>query len=280
MPESTVPLPTPSAPVASLATGGDQIASSVNSNSWPERCTLAELARILTMMYGGQAPSESSLKKWSSSGVFNGCVVVEPLTEQQALPSFTREALLRPRRAGRPGHCLDTGMALEKVYEQWPHLTETAPDKVLQLAVARVSDHLQGVMKSLVPAAAATTAPGPTPSGVTALPPAAASPLAVAASPAAGASETQLDRIERLVDALVVEVAVIKREMAQVSSPRNNLLTKLDDAVTRAQQALASGTRGTGGDPLAEAKRERDMGVLKGMMGEILGRLETLGAKS
>lgn len=273
MPESTAPGLPLDAHVDTAAKSLDQVASVVTGNSWPERCSLAELARILTLMYGAKAPTESSLKKWSVTGVFKDCLSPEPLTEQQALPSFTREALMRPRRSGRPGLCLNTDKALDKVYEQWPHLADSTPNAVFQLAVAQASDRLKEAMLSFAPA----VAPQPhAPSSPPLVPQVAAAPSQVrpVGVPATASEESQLDRIERLVSSFHAELASVKRELAQISSPRNNLLTKLDDAVLRFQQVLTSGARGTGGsDPLVEAKRDRDMGVLKGMLSEILDHL-------
>lgn len=273
MTETSTPAKPPQIPVDTEAQSDPSPSGVGTSNSWPARCSLAELARILTLMYGPQAPTESSLKKWSVIGVFDSCLAPEPLTEQQTLPSFTREALMRPRRVGRPGLCLDTEKALGKVYEQWPHLADSTPNAVFQLAVAQVSDRLQEAMLRTLPSPAAPQPADAAPAPASSAPTTPSAPIAVGA-PLAGGGESQMDRIERLVNSLAEEMVAIRREMAQISSPRNNLLTKLDDAVMRAQQVLSSGTRGAGGsDPLVEAKRDRDMGVLKSMLSDILSRL-------
>ncbi|VTU43935.1 hypothetical protein [Variovorax sp. RA8] len=64
----------------------------------------------------------------------------------------------------------------------------------------------------------------------------------------------------------------LKRELVQFTALRNNLITRLDDAVARAQEAIAAvgGRAAPGPDPLVEARRDRDMGVVKSMLGEIL----------
>lgn len=85
-----------------------------------------------------------------------------------------------------------------------------------------------------------------------------------------------LQKIEVQLSALQEEVVAVKRELAQFSALRNNLITRLDDAVARAQEALAGRTSGPGPDPLVEARRDRDMGILKSMMGEILETLERI----
>ncbi len=109
---------------------------------WPPFCSLAELARMLTMMHGNQAPTESSLKKWSAAGEFDRCVATDQSAAASPEPrAFTREDLLRRgKRAGRPGLRLDTRAAIARVYELWPHLTDTGSQAVLDLAVARVAE--------------------------------------------------------------------------------------------------------------------------------------------
>ena len=81
---------------------------------------------------------------------------------------------------------------------------------------------------------------------------------------------------------LAQEMAAVRREMAQFSALRNNLITRLDDVVERARNGLeVAGPAGSGGaDPLVEARRDRDMGLMKSTLSEILAtlqRLETAG---
>ncbi|MBS0454075.1 MAG: hypothetical protein JSS14_22460 [Proteobacteria bacterium] len=234
--------------------------------SWPPFTTLAELARILTLMHGAHAPTESSLKKWNLNGVFADCQVTEAdlASVSAGLPSssFTREALLRPRRAGRPGLMLDTRRAIGKVHEQWPHLANSSPQAVLDLAVAQTADRLQEAVKALVPIAAPAAAAGPA-AGAPSVPDALLAKI-----------ERRLDQLDQLHE----EVVALRREIAQFSALRNNLITKMDDAVLRAQEALSGNVaRAAGGiDPLVEARRDRDMGVLKSTMSEILETLRTL----
>ena len=74
-------------------------------------------------------------------------------------------------------------------------------------------------------------------------------------------------------------MAALKREVAQFGALRNNLITRLDDAVARAKEALASGVPGGGSiDPLVEARRDRDMGVIKSTLAEILSALQRIEA--
>src|SRR5437868_6003715 len=98
-----------------------------SGRGWPPYCSLAELARIMTMVHGHQAPTESSLKKWSAGGEFNSCIVKDSAGLDPApVPAFTREALMRGRtRGGRPGLRLDTRRAITRIYELWPHLADT-----------------------------------------------------------------------------------------------------------------------------------------------------------
>lgn len=232
-----------------------------SGRDWPPFCSLAELARMMTMVHGHQAPTESSLKKWSAGGEFNSCIVKgSTRLEPAPVPAFTREALLRGRtRAGRPGLRLDTRRAITRVYELWPHLADTGSQAVLDLAVARVADNLESRLTHLV---LPTAAPSP------------AAPTANLQPPSPGpASDELLQELLRQMTAMRQEMAEVKREVAQFSAMRNNLITKLDDAVARAQEAIVTGggTRSAGGtDPLVEARRDRDMGVVKSMLGEIL----------
>ncbi|MDM0109722.1 hypothetical protein QTH97_32725 [Variovorax sp. J22R24] len=212
---------------------------------------------MLTMMHGHQAPTESSLKKWSASGEFTACVAPESeVGELAPTPSsFAGEAMLRPRRGGRPGLKLDTRRAINRVYELWPHLADTSAQAVLDLAVARAADSLESRLARLFASAPSSASP-------------------TAAEPPAGAEPPTaiLEELLRQVTSLRQEMTEVKREVAQFSAMRNNLITKLDDAVARAQEAIATGTgrAGSGSDPLVEARRDRDMGVVKSMLSEIL----------
>lgn len=66
--------------------------------------------------------------------------------------------------------------------------------------------------------------------------------------------------------------------MAQFSSMRNNLITRLDEVVARSREVLLAAGRpdGGGSDPIVEARRDRDMGVIKSTMEQILSALERL----
>ncbi|MEJ8812839.1 hypothetical protein WKW77_17265 [Variovorax ureilyticus] len=224
------------------------------SPPWPSTCTLAELGRILTMTHGPQAPSESTLKKWNAMGIFADCRSDGASDMVEADSSFTRESLRRPRRAGRPGLALHTELALQRVRDQWPHLTHTDTQAIVELAVARTADRLQSAVERLRPSGAATEVP----------------------SAAANRADATLEKIEVQLAALHEEMVAVKRELAQFSALRNNLITRLDEAVARAQDALSGRTPGVGPDPLVEARRDRDMGVLKSMIGDMLEALERI----
>lgn len=230
-------------------------APSSPSPPWPSTCTLAELGRILTMMHGPQAPSESTLKKWNAMGIFESCRRDGINEMAEADRSFTRESLRRPLRAGRPGLSLHTELAIQCVRDQWPHLALTDTQAIVELAVARTADHLQSAVERLRPPSGAA---GEVPSA------------------AANRADATLEKIEVQLAALHEEMVAVKRELAQFSALRNNLITRLDEAVARAQDALSGRVPGAGPDPLVEARRDRDMGVLKSMMGDMLEALERI----
>ncbi|MBO9647692.1 MAG: hypothetical protein J7605_04215 [Variovorax sp.] len=227
---------------------------SANAPPWPTTCTLAELGRILTMMHGPQAPSESSLKKWNAMGIFEGCASDDMGATVDAGVSFTQERLCRPRRAGRPGLRLNTELAIQRVQDQWPHLAHADTQAIVELAVARTADRLQSAVARLS--------------------------LSGAVAEAAPASHSRtgviLEKVEEQLATLHEEMVAVKRELAQFSALRNNLITRLDEAVARAQDALSGHAPGAGPDPLVEARRDRDMGVLKSMMSDILEAIERI----
>lgn len=235
-----------------------------SGEGWPPYCSLAELARILTMMHRHQAPTESSLKKWSAAGEFAACVAADQ-TVAAGLPpeprAFTREELLRRgKRAGRTGLRLNTRAAIARVYELWPHLADTGSQAVLDLAVARVAEGLQTRLAQI------TTAEQPP------------SPPYPAEHPAGRSVEPggpTLQDLERKMTAMHKELVDVRRELVQFTALRNNLITRLDDVVARTQEAMsaAGGRPGSGPDPLVEARRDRDMGVVKSMLAEILDSL-------
>lgn len=226
------------------------------SQGWPAICTLAELGRILTLIHGVRAPADASLKKWSAAGAFRACMASqEEIDASEAPSSLTHEALQRPRRSGRPGLRLRTAAAIGRVYELWPFLAESDSHAVLELAVARTADHFRSALGPISP------------------------PPSVQA-PAVATPEPVLQEVQEQLAMLTREMAAVRRELAQFSTLRNNLITKLDDVVARAKDAFAGGaqTGGPGFDPLAEARRDRDMGVMKSTLAEILASLERIEA--
>lgn len=239
---------------------GDAAAALPHELGWPPLCTLAELARILTLVHGVRAPTESSLKKWSAAGAFRSCVASDDEVRAAEAPSsLVHTVLQRPRRAGRPGLKLRTALAIGRVYELWPFLGDSDSHAVVELVVARTADHLRSAITQVAPPAAQ-------PSGE-ALDGAAAR----APDPAPA-----LQEIERQLALLTQEMAALKREVAQFGALRNNLITRLDDAVSRAKEALASGVPSGSIDPLVEARRDRDMGVMKSTLAEILAALQRI----
>jgi hypothetical protein len=235
-------------------------AQSAETLGWPPICTLAELARILTLIHGVQAPTESSLKKWSAAGAFRSCVASQEEVWAAESPSSTTHAVLqRPRRAGRPGLALRTATAIARVYELWPFLSQSDSNAVVELVVARTADHLRAALSRAAPAVA-QTAPAPLQEADT-----------------RAASAPVLHEIERQLALLNQEMIALKKEVAQFSALRNNLVTRLDDAVARAKEALVAGVPGGSSlDPLVEARRDRDMGVMKSALSEILAALERI----
>ena len=184
----------------------------------------------------------------------------EEIDASEAPSSLTHEALQRPRRGGRPGLRLRTAAAIGRVYELWPFLAESDSHAVLELAVARTADHFRSALGPISPP-----------------------PFSQAlASPAAAATpEPVLQEVQEQLVMLTREMAAVRRELAQFSALRNNLITKLDDVVARAKDAFAGGGQpgGPGFDPLAEARRDRDMGVMKSTLAEILASLERIEAE-
>ncbi|MGO4394415.1 hypothetical protein AB4Z46_23925 [Variovorax sp. M-6] len=181
----------------------------------------------------------------------------EEIDASEAPSSFTHEALQRPRRGGRPGLRLRTAAAIGRVYELWPFLAESDSHAVLELAVARTADHFRSALGPISPL------------------PSAQPPASAAATP-----EPVLQEVQEQLAMLTREMATVRRELAQFSTLRNNLITKLDDVVARAKDGFAGGAQaaGPGFDPLAEARRDRDMGIMKSTLAEILASLERIEA--
>ncbi|MDR6536669.1 hypothetical protein J2739_002442 [Variovorax soli] len=180
------------------------------------------------------------------------------LPAPEAPSSLVGQALQRPSRAGRRGLRLRTSLAIAKVYERWPFLADSDPQAMVELVVARTADHLRS---AIIQAAPLSTAWPSAP--------------AVAATSRADESAAVLQGMERQIALLSQEMAAVKREMAQFSALRNNLITKLDEAVARVKDALG-GTPSGGVDPLVEARRDRDMGIMKSTLSEIQAALQRI----
>ena len=220
---------------------------------WPRYCSIADLGRMLVILHGTHAPSDALLKKWSAAGEFRACRATgdESAAGEDDVPA--------KRAPGRPGLQLLTDKAGARVYELWPQLADAEPKAVFEEAVARTVRQLSSAIGPLV-------SDRPTP----------ASPETQPTSERTTAWQT---RMEQTLGALAQDVKDLRREMAQFSAMRNNLITRLDEVVARSREAMLAAGRsdGTGGaDPIVEARRDRDMALIKSSMEQILGALERM----
>ena len=220
---------------------------------WPRYCSIADLGRMLVILHGTHAPSDALLKKWSAAGEFRACRATgdESAAGEDDVPA--------KRAPGRPGLQLLTDKAVARVYELWPQLADADPKAVFEEAVARTVRQLSSAIGPLV-----------------------------SDRPAPASSETHTQstperttawqaRMEETLGALAQDVKDLRREMAQFSAMRNNLITRLDEVVARSREAMLAAGRsdGTGGaDPIVEARRDWDMALIKSSMEQILGALE------
>ncbi len=236
---------------------------------WPRISSIADLGRILVILHGASAPSDATLKKWSASGEFRECLASEnPRFEDDAPPErMPRKVASTHARPGRPGLQLVTDKAITRVYELWPQLADSDPKAVFEQAVARTARQLAAAIRPLIhespttpPSSAAT---GPEPVMAT-----------------HGVHEQWQQRIEQSLSTLSQDVKDLRREMAQFTALRNNLITRLDEVVARSRESLLAASRSEGGasDPIVEARRDRDMGVLKSTIDQILSALERMEA--
>ena len=208
------------------------------------------------ILHGANAPSEATLKKWSAGGEFRACLIA---------PDEIQRAPGTHAKPGRPGLQLITDRAIARVYELWPQLADSDPRAVFEQAVARTARQLAAAIRPLVyEEGALATSPAPAPHAT-----------AQPAQPEAQSAWQQ--RIEQTLTTLSQDMKELRREMAQFSSLRNNLMTRLDEVVARSRESLSIGARVEGGsDPIVEARRDRDMGVLKSTIDQILSTLERL----
>lgn len=236
---------------------------------WPEISSVADLGRILVILHGASAPSEAMLKKWSASGEFRDCLIA-PRGDVDAggQEGANAKATVLPGKPGRPGLRLATDKAIARVYELWPQLADSDPKAVFEEAVARTARQLSAALRPLMhdqtaPAAPVQRAPEAAPS----------------ARPPEELGEWQR-RIEQVLVGLGDDVREMRREMAQFAALRNNLITRLDEVVARSRESLLATARTDGGgtNPIVEARRDRDMGVLKSTIDQILSSLERLEA--
>jgi hypothetical protein len=237
---------------------------------WPRISSIADLGRILVILHGASAPSDATLKKWSASGEFRECLAGEnPTPEDDGHPErVLRKGASTHARPGRPGLHLVTDKAISRVYELWPQLADSDPKAVFEQAVARTVRQLAAAIRPLIHDTPATRV----------------APIAATASePVTSGHSSQekwQQRIEQTLSALSQDVKDLRREMAQFTALRNNLITRLDEVVARSRESLlvASKTEGGASDPIVEARRDRDMGVLKSTIDQILSALERMEA--
>lgn len=239
----------------------------VENPSWAPVISIVDLGRILMLLHGANAPSMATLKKWSASGEFRNCL----LTADDAFggrtdPAGTEREGTSPRaRPGRPGLRLSTDRAIARVYELWPQLVESSsPAAVFEQAVARTADQLVAAIRPLIHDASSTSQT-----------PRVEHPRLGA--PHQSASQEWQQRIEEAVSLLGRDMRELRREMAQFTALRNNLITRLDEVVARSRESLLAGPRAEAGtDPIVEARRDRDMGVLKSTIDQIRSTLERI----
>ena len=212
---------------------------------------------MLVILHGTNAPSDALLKKWSAAGEFREC-------RSTADDVATTEEGSAPKRApGRPGLQLLTDKAVSRVYELWPQLADADPKSIFEEAVARTARQLASAIGPLVHDKTAAPAPVEAP-----------------APQASAPASLWQQKMEDTLAALSHDIKDLKREMAQFSAMRNNLMTRLDEVVTRSREAMLTAGRGDGGgtDPIVEARRDRDMALIKSSMEQILSALERLEA--
>jgi len=214
------------------------------------------------------------LKKWSASGEFRACIAASRALLDGDFPSegSNDKSASAQGKPGRPGLRLATDKAIARVYELWPQLADSDPKAVFEEAVARTARQLSAVLRPLMHEQPAPAAP------VHAL----AEPPPQAPQAPAASAETAAwqQRVEQSLATLNEEVRDMRREMVQFAALRNNLITKLDEVVARSRETLLAAGRGDGaaGNPIVEARRDRDMGVLKSTIDQILMALERIEA--
>ncbi|MDM0117288.1 hypothetical protein QTI66_34790 [Variovorax sp. J22R133] len=242
-------------------------AANAETTVWPRVSSIADLGRILVILHGASAPSEATLKKWSAGGEFRDCRASPPLAPDTEPPA--NRAATSYSKPGRPGLQLLTDKAIARVYELWPQLAASDPRAVFEEAVARTARQLAAALGPLVHEKAAAVAPPPGAAN--------ASSAHGPASPQPSLAAWQ-QRVEHTLTTLSEDVKELRREMAQFSAMRNNLITRLDEVVARSRETLLHAGRsdGSGHDPVVEARRDRDMGVIKSTMEQIVSALERM----
>jgi hypothetical protein len=236
---------------------------------WPRISSVADLGRILVILHGASAPSEATLKKWSAGGEFRDCLASDHPTSRGDVSAegSTPRGISAHAKPGRPGLQLTTDKAIARVYELWPQLADSDPKAVFEQAVARTARQLAAAIGPLIHESQV----------VPALTHAPAAPEPATMAPNLQGEWQQ--RMEQMLSALNQDVKDLRREMAQFTALRNNLITRLDEVVARSRESLLV-ARADGGasDPIVEARRDRDMGVLKSAIDQIRSTLERIEA--
>ncbi|TAL65742.1 MAG: hypothetical protein EPN79_11220 [Burkholderiaceae bacterium] len=165
---------------------------------------------------------------------------------------------------------------MDRVYEMWPFLSENSAQSVLDLALDRTTEHLKQAIDTIVskqvsaqPVEAANPPQAPATGGA-----------ALADTPALDTRMSEWQRqINDKMEAMAASIAAVQREMAQFSKFSSNLVLRLDDAVAKTRESLASAHAhgGPAHDPLVEARRDRDMGIIKSSLESIHQALERAG---
>lgn len=175
-------------------------------------------------------------------------------------PSSQQDGTTPTSRPGRPGLQLDTEAALARVYELWPQLAAADPKAIFEEAVARTARQLAAAIGPLVREEHASVPEAPK-----------ARQDYMSPVPA----EDWQRRIEEQLSGLQRDLTEVRREMAQFSAMRNNLVVRLDEVVARSRDlTLAAGSSAAGADPIVEARRDRDMALIKSTLERILDLLE------
>lgn len=201
-------------------------------------CSLASLGRTLLARFGAHAPTDVTIRAWAAQGRFESC-------------KAPREAIYAPKQ-GKRGQLYIEDSAIARVCEIWPQLLDlTTPsppmrgserpdpgDSTQLLAMIRAA-----IGEQMTSFSASTKLPGEV--------------------------QSMLSKVHEQNLGILELMRQIQRDFAQFNSQRNNMLLKMDEAITLMREAKGSATSG-GFDPLVEARRDRDMGHIKSSLERLL----------